>query len=95
MRLLPAALLAMTLGTAPAFAQQCGGDFGGFVNALRAEAVQRGHAQASVDAFFRSARFDQTVINADRRQGVFQLPYCEFAPRIISQTRIDNGRRNA
>ncbi len=94
MRILPAAVLAFALSVTSAFAQQCGGDFSNFVNALRAEAVNRGHSQANVDAFFRTARFDQSVINADRRQGVFQLPFLEFSRRVISQNRIDNGRRN-
>ncbi|MBO6604410.1 MAG: lytic murein transglycosylase [Roseicyclus sp.] len=95
MRILPAALLAVTLSAAPALAQQCGGDFSSFVNGLRSEAVSRGHSQANVDAFFRSVRFDQSVINADRRQGVFQLPFTEFSRRVISQNRITNGARNS
>ena len=97
MRLLPAlaAALALGLSTVPATAQDCGGDFGQFVQNLRAEAAQRGHAQADIDAFFRHASYLQRAIDADRRQGFFTIPFTEFSRRLISQGRLDNGRRNA
>jgi lytic murein transglycosylase len=90
-----AALVALGLATGPGQAQQCGGDFGQFVQGLRAEAIQRGHPQDVVDAFFRSARFDQRTLDADRRQGFFTVPFTEFSRRLISQNRIDSGRINA
>jgi len=95
MRFVPALLLSLGLGVTSASAQQCGGDFGQFVQGMRAEALQRGHSQANVDAFFRHASYSQRAINADRRQGIFTVPFTEFARRLISQNRIDNGRRNA
>ena len=95
MRHLTAGALALGLFTGAAHAQQCGGDFGQFIQGLKSEAVSRGHAQATVDAFFRSARFDQRTLDADRRQGFFQQPFTEFARRLISQNRMDAGRRNA
>jgi len=94
-RFLIAGALALGLSTGAVHAQQCGGDFGQFVQGLRSEAVSRGHAQSTVDAFFRSARFDQRTLGADRRQGFFQQPFTEFARRLISQNRMDAGRRNA
>ena len=97
MRRLPAFALALALGFSgtAATAQECGGDFGQFVQNLRAEAAQRGHAEANIDAFFRHASYLQSAIDADRRQGFFTLPFTEFAGRLISQGRLDNGRRNA
>lgn len=83
------------LSTGNALAQQCGGDFGQFVQALRIEAAQRGYDRDTIDTFFRHADFDQRTLDADRRQGVFTLPFTEFSRRLISQNRIDNGRRNA
>jgi lytic murein transglycosylase len=94
MRFVVAGCLALGLSTGAASAQQCGGDFGQFVQGLRAEAVSRGHDQASVDAFFRNVRFDQRTIDADRRQGFFQQPFTEFSRRLISQNRLEAGRRN-
>ena len=78
-----------------AWAQQCGGNFNQFVQDLRTEAAQRGYDRDTIDGFFRHASFDQRTLDADRRQGAFTLPFTEFSRRLISQNRIDNGRRNA
>lgn len=86
---------ALALCTSPVLAQQCGGSFSGFVDGLRAEAVANGHDAATVDAFFASARQDQATLNADRAQGIFNTPFVDFARRLISQNRMDNGRANA
>lgn len=83
--------LALT-GTAAA---QCGGSFSSFVAGLKAEAQAKGHSKATVDAFFRTAAQDSRTLRADRAQGVFKMPFTEFARRVISQNRMDNGRRNA
>lgn len=85
---------AALIAAAPAFAQ-CGGSFSSFVAGLKEEAVAKGHDPARVDDFFRNVRQDQKVLNADRGQGVFQKPFIEFSRHLISQNRIDNGRRNA
>jgi len=95
MRLFSSALLSFGILAGAAHAQQCGGDFGQFVQGLRAEAAQRGHSQASIDAFFRHADYSQRAVDADRRQGIFTVPFTEFARRLISQNRMDNGRRQA
>jgi len=86
---------ALALVASGAHAQQCGGDFGAFVDGMRSEAVANGHDPATVNAFFASASYDQATINADRAQGIFSTPFTEFARRLISQNRMDNGRRNA
>ncbi|WP_424975793.1 lytic murein transglycosylase [Dinoroseobacter sp. S124A] len=83
--------LALT-GTAAA---QCGGSFSSFVAGLKAEAQAKGHSKSTVDAFFRTAAQDKRTLRADRAQGVFKMPFTEFARRVISQNRMDNGRRNA
>jgi len=81
--------------SAPAAIAQCGGSFSGFVDGLKAEAVAAGHDPASVERFFASARQDGSVLKADRAQGVFQKPFVEFSRRLISQNRIDTGRKMA
>ncbi|RYG92701.1 lytic murein transglycosylase [Loktanella sp. IMCC34160] len=87
----------LLLGTGAA-AQGCGGSFTGFVDGLRQEARSMGYDAATVNAFFANARQDQDVINADRRQGVFQKDFISFSRSLISQNRIDNaaiyGQRN-
>ncbi len=95
MRKFVTTLLAGLLLAAPATAQQCGGSFAGFVNGLKAEAMQNGHSRSAVNAFFSGVTQDQATLRADRRQGVFQLPFIDFSRRLISQNRIDNGRANS
>ena len=81
--------------TAGAAMAQCGGNFSGFVNGLKKEAISRGHDVATVDQFFASVRADKKVIQADRRQGVFQLNFTDFSRRLISSGRINTGRSKA
>ncbi len=95
MRFLPvlATIISLGLGTS-AQAQSCGGNFGSFVEGLRAEAASRGYDRALIDAFFRNVRQEQAVINADRRQGIFQRPFLDFSRALISQNRMNAGRAN-
>ncbi len=92
--LLSGLLLSATAATGAA-AQSCGGSFPGFVDELKREAVSRGHAGNSVDRFFSGVAQDPAVIRADRRQGIFQMPFTDFARRLISQNRVQNGQANA
>jgi len=78
-----------------ATAQSCGGAFSTFVANLKDEAIARGHAKSSVDAFFAPVRQDSAVLRADRQQGVFQKPFTEFARRLISANRLNTGRAKA
>ena len=91
---LPMLAAVLALIATQAAAQSCGGPFNAFVAQLKAEAVQRGHAQSTVDSFFRTARQDQRVLRADRAQGIFRSEFTDFARRLISQNRLTNGRRN-
>lgn len=90
-------LLSAALAAAwPARAEvPCGGSFDGFVKDLKAEARAKGHAAKTVNSFFASVAQDPKTLRADRAQGVFQLDFTTFSRRVISQNRIDNGRRNA
>ncbi|MFY0680795.1 MAG: lytic murein transglycosylase [Thalassovita sp.] len=85
--------LALTaLLATPAMAQnQCGGSFSGFVNGLKKEARANGHAAGTVDQFFANVQKNQKVLDADRRQGVFQMDFTSFSRRLISQGRINTG----
>lgn len=93
MRIFPL-IAAVLLAGSPAIAQvSCGGSFSGFVKNIKAEAVSRGHSQSSVNRFFASAAHDPSVIKADRSQGIFKMNFLEFSGRVISQNRMDNGRK--
>jgi len=86
------ALLAAT----PTFAQvKCGGSFSSFVSNIKTTAIASGHSPATVKRFLANARHDPSVIKADRSQGIFRMNFVDFARRIISQNRMDNGRRYA
>ena len=87
--------LVMSAGSAVAQDVSCGGAFGGFVTDLRAEAEAAGHDPATVQRFFSGVRLDGKVIEADRGQGIFQTPFIEFSRKLISQDRLDRGRKLA
>ena len=92
---IPAALvLSATLGlSAPAFAQQCGGDFGAWKNQVTQEAQQAGIGQRGMAAL-QGARIDQKVLARDRAQGVFNQTFTEFSGRMINSYRLKNGAGN-
>ncbi len=91
-----AALVAFVLTPFAAGAQvQCGGGFGNFVERMKAEAVRMGHSADAAARFFGAARQDQRTLRADRSQGIFRQDFIEFSRRVISQSRLNNGRRNA
>ncbi len=86
------AALALSLFASTATAQTCGGPVNAFVAGVKAEALAEGIPAATIDAFFQGAQIEQSVINADRAQGVFQRDFVSFSRALISQNRIDNGR---
>lgn len=88
---------ALALFSQPAAAQQvpCGGSFNGFVDGLKSEAVSQGLPREVVDRFFQGVRHDQRVIQRDRGQAFFTRPFIEFSRQLISQSRLDRGRRMA
>lgn len=79
----------------PLAAQQCGGPFADFKAGLAGEAVTKGHDRERAEAFLASARIDDTVLRADRAQGVFQRDFIDFSRRLISRNRIDTARLEA
>ncbi|MDX8351912.1 lytic murein transglycosylase [Cognatiyoonia sp. IB215182] len=84
--------LAFTLLASTATAQTCGGDVNAFIAGVKAEAQSAGLPAATIDQFFQGARIDQSVLRADRAQGVFQKDFISFSRALISQNRINNGR---
>ncbi len=87
-----AVALTLSLFASTATAQTCGGPVNAFIDGVKAEAQAAGIPAATIDAFFQGARLEQSVINADRAQGVFQRDFISFSRALISQNRIDNGR---
>lgn len=84
---------ATILMTANAYAQSCGGDFSAWRAQMVEQAKSEGVSGAGLEAL-KNARIDQSILQKDRAQGVFTLDFIEFSRRLISQNRIDNGRKN-
>lgn len=84
--------LAFSLLASTATAQTCGGDVSSFIEGVKAEARATGIPAATVDQFFQGAQIDQSVLRADRAQGVFQKDFISFSRALISQNRVNNGR---
>ncbi|WP_227268268.1 lytic murein transglycosylase [Roseobacter weihaiensis] len=87
-------LFSLGLLTAPTLAlAACGGNFQSFVQGMKAEAVQKGHAPAAVDRFFSGVQQSESVLRADRSQGVFQKPFLDFSRNLISDSRMRKGQQ--
>ena len=91
----PLIALGLSLPAAAQVSVPCGGSFSSFLSGVRSEAQARGLPQGAIDAFLRGASQDSRTLSRDRSQGIFNLPFTEFARRVISQNRMDHGRRNA
>jgi lytic murein transglycosylase len=87
-------LLALGL-TAPAAAQDCGGDWGLFLDGLKAEAVAEGVPVEAAETFLAGVRQDDRVLARDRDQGHFQADFLAFSQRLISQDRVQRAARLA
>jgi lytic murein transglycosylase len=89
------AAAALSASSGAALAAGCGGDFGAFLDGLRAEAVAAGISAGVADDFLSGVRQDPAVLKADRAQGVFRKTFIEFSRAVISANRIENGAANA
>jgi membrane-bound lytic murein transglycosylase B len=89
-----AALTGLALMTAPAVAQQCGGDFQTFLAGVKQEAVAKGLSASAADQTLSGAQIDRKVLSRDRAQGVFKMTFLDFSKRVISSYRMKNGAAN-
>ena len=79
-----ATILALILSASTAAAQTCGGPVNSFIDGVKAEALAQGIPAQTINAFFQGAQIQQSVINADRAQGVFQRDFISFSRALIS-----------
>ena len=90
-------LMSLAVMAAPTIAAAeavCGGSFSEFKAGLRADAVAEGIDAATAERFLAPIRRNDAVLAADRKQGVFQIPFVQFSRRLISNDRIQRGRSN-
>jgi lytic murein transglycosylase len=80
-----------TIGPAAA---QCegAGNFSAWLAEFKQQAAAEGISEQAIAALD-SVRYDQSVIDSDRRQGVFSQSFLEFAGRMVAQYRMDQGRQ--
>ena len=88
------ALAGFWLATAPAQAQQCGGDFRQFLAGVKQEALAKGLSANAADQTLAGAQIDRKVLSRDRAQGVFKMTFLDFSKRVISGYRMKNGAAN-
>ena len=91
-----AALAALLTIVVPclASAQQCGDGAAGFpawLSAFKQDSAAAGISPGTLTALDRVS-YDQKVINADRRQGVFAQSFVEFSGRMVADYRMTQGR---
>ncbi|WP_376091316.1 lytic transglycosylase domain-containing protein [Roseomonas sp. CCTCC AB2023176] len=93
-RLARRSLLALPLLAAlPARAQDAG--FASFLEGVRGEARRAGVSNATLQRALTNIRHNDRIIELDRRQPEGTMAWETYRDRIVSQTRIDNGRRMA
>jgi lytic murein transglycosylase len=87
--LLPACLL----WAAPLSAASCQntGSFGPWLDAFRQEAAADGISKSVISSALGGMQLDPGIIARDRKQGVFQLTFLEFAAKLIPKYRLDKG----
>lgn len=91
------AITALALGfSSPAVAQQCKGQpaFKNWVQDFKKEAKAAGISARTIASASKQFGYDKSVINNDRRQKVFSQSFLQFSDRMVSQYRLDTGRKN-
>ncbi|TRD23293.1 lytic murein transglycosylase [Palleronia caenipelagi] len=73
----------------------CGGSFTEFKETLMTAAIERGAVSDKAAIFFQAAAQDPGTLAADQKQGVFTLPFTDFARRLISDDRLQRGLANS
>lgn len=67
--------------------------FGAWLDAVRAEAAQRGLKQTTIDSALGNIKPIPRVIELDRRQPEFTLTLDQYLSRVVSDRRVRKGRR--
>ncbi len=75
-------------------AAQCGGSFSAWLADFRQEAASLGVSERVINSALNGVSPSQTVLNRDRKQGVFAQSFLQFSSRMVAQYRLDQGRAN-
>jgi len=61
----------------------CGGDFGAWLEGVKAEAAAQGVSQNTIQSALGGVTFDPTIIARDHAQGVFRQSFEQFSGRMV------------
>lgn len=86
-------LAALMAGSALAQSVPCGGDFGQFLQGVKADAVAAGVPASVADTALSGLSPNSRVLSMDRSQGVFKQTFLEFSKRVVSGSRMQIGRK--
>lgn len=88
--------VAMVAARGEARAASChgGASFSQWLEGVKAEAMARGVSAATLQAAAPALRFDQSIVNRDRGQGVFSQNFLEFSDRMVNSYRLQHGARH-
>ena len=64
-----------------------------WLEGVKTEALQRGVSAAVLQAALPKMIFDQTIIDRDHAQGVFQQSFLKFSDRMVNEGRVNAGRK--
>lgn len=81
-----AAVAAIVLSSAPAFAASCGNDAAGFpawLAEFRQEAASQGIAEGAISESLDGLSYDRNTVQHDRGQGVFRQSFEQFSGRMV------------
>lgn len=90
-----AVLMAGAAVSAPAMAQQCGHDGGGFeswLSRFKARAAAQGISARVIDTAFADVSYDPTVVRLDRSQRSFRLSFEQFYARRVGPGLMRRGQ---
>src|SRR6516225_257690 len=70
----------------------CGGDFGTWLEGLKAEAAAQGVSQNTIQSALGGVTFDPNIIAHDHAQGVFRQSFEQFSGRMVPP-RLQKGAK--
>ena len=85
-----AALAAMAMPARAA--APCGGDFGAWLQGVKAEAAADGISQRAIQSALAGVTYDPTIIARDHAQGVFKQSFEQFSGRMVPP-RLQRARK--
>jgi membrane-bound lytic murein transglycosylase B len=68
-------------------------DFPAWLNALRAEARQKGFSQRTIESALSEVEPIARVLELDRRQPETTITFDDYITRVVTQARVDTGRQ--